>query len=64
VLYSITELILKYTFQFCAAYRNSLMHGESDNPPQIARRAYTRKRNPADDPEHEEMEDYQDGDMG
>jgi hypothetical protein len=40
------------------------MHGESDNPPQIARRAYSRKKNLADDAEHEEMEDDQEGDMG
>jgi hypothetical protein len=33
------------------------MHGESDHPPQIARRAYTRKRNVNDDAEHEELED-------
>jgi len=38
------------------AYQNSLMHGESDHPPQTARRAYTRKRAAADEGEegHEE----------
>lgn len=25
-------------------YRNSLVHGESDQPPQTSKRAYTRKR--------------------
>lgn len=41
------------------------MHGESDHDkPQVAKRAYARKRNVNDDAEHEELEDYQDGDMG
>ena len=39
------------------------MHGESDNPPQTSRRAYTRKRNVNDDAEHEELEEFQDGEM-
>jgi len=47
------------------AYRNSLMHGETDHPPQIAKRAYTRKRNVNDDDaDHEELEDYREEDMG
>lgn len=38
-------------------YRNSLVHGEGDQPPQTSKRAYTRKRKHVDDDDDEDEED-------
>jgi cohesin complex subunit SA-1/2 len=43
-------------------YRNSLMHGETDHPQQIARRAYARKRQAVDEEEGHEGEEELVGD--
>ncbi|XP_042863250.1 cohesin subunit SA-2-like isoform X2 [Penaeus japonicus] len=38
-------------------YRNSLVHGEGDQPPQTSKRAYTRKRKHVDDDDDDDEDD-------